>query len=136
MQQLQDLSRIKNILEKSRKIAVVGFSPKKQRPSNMVGRYLIQVGYKVFPINPGHEKICQLKCYEDLLGIAENIDIVNIFRRSDAVMPIVVDSVRIGAKAIWMQQGIVNGDAARYAEENGVFVVMDRCIKTDHQEML
>lgn len=131
-----DLNRIKEVLKVSATIAVVGFSPKEQRPSNMVGRYLIRAGFKVIPVNPGQSKICGLICYPNLSEIPEKIDIVNIFRRGEDVLPIAREAVRIGAKAVWMQQGVMNDEAAEYAMEAGLFVVMDRCIKVDHETLL
>jgi len=132
---LHDLKNIKELLKVSKTIAVVGFSPKKQRPSNMVGRYLVQTGYTVIPVNPGQDEICGLTCHPSLLDIPVKIDIVDIFRRAEDVLPVVKEAVMIGAKAVWMQQGIVNKEAAAYAEDAGLFVIMDRCIKIDHQVM-
>ncbi len=120
----------------SQTIAIVGFSRKEQRPSNMVGRYLMGVGFTVIPVNPGQKEICGLTCYANLLEIPTKIDIVDIFRRSEDVLPVVEDAVSIGAKVIWMQQGIINEKAAQYARTNGLFVVMDRCLKIDHQSVL
>ena len=128
-----DLNQIKELLKVSVTIAVVGFSPKEQRPSNMVGRYLAQAGFKVIPVNPGQSKICGLTCYPDLSAVPEKIDIVVIFRRSKDVLPVVEEAVRIGAKTVWMQQGIINEEAAEHALKAGLFVVMDRCIKVDHE---
>jgi len=102
----------------------------------MVGRYLLAAGYTLFPVNPGQSEIFGLRCYPDLKSIAERIDIVDIFRRSEEVMPIVEEAVEIGAGAIWMQQGIVNQEAAEYARRHGLIVVMDRCIKVDHSLLL
>ncbi len=136
MLQLQDLNRIPEMLKLSTTIAIVGFSPKEERPSNMVGRYLKSAGFNVVPVNPGQKEICGLTCFANLLEIPMQIDIVDIFRRTEDVSSIVRDAVTIGAKAVWMQQGIINEEAAKYAQEAGLYVVMDRCIKIDHQEML
>lgn len=127
---------VAELLRRARTIAVVGLSPKENRPSNMVGRYLLAAGYTLFPVNPGQSEIFGLRCYPDLKSIAERIDIVDIFRRSEEVMPIVEEAVEIGAGAIWMQQGIVNQEAAEYARRHGLIVVMDRCIKVDHSLLL
>lgn len=135
MFQLDNLSHIQDLLHHSRSIAVVGFSPKKVRPSNMVGQYLIDTGYTVFPVNPGQSEICGRKCYPNLAAVSQSIDIVVIFRKSSAVMPIVEEAVAVGAKAVWMQQGIINEQAAEFAEKAGLSVVMDRCIKIDHQNI-
>jgi uncharacterized protein len=130
-----NMNEIKKILEKSKTIAVIGLSPKEDRPSNMVGRYLLNVGYTVIPVNPGHREILGRKCYPSLAAVTECVDIVDIFRRSEDVLPIVEDAIAIGAKVIWMQQGIINHQAAAKAEEAGLTVFMDRCIKIDHNDL-
>ena len=136
MIQLNPHMEIGNLLRQARTIAIVGLSPKENRPSNMVGRYLLGAGYSLFPVNPGHNEILGLKCYPDLVSIPEHIDIVDIFRRSEDVYPIVEEAVKIGAGAIWMQLGIVNREAADYARQHGLLTVMDRCIKVDHSTLL
>lgn len=136
MIQLNPHMEIGNLLRQARTIAIVGLSPKEDRPSNMVGRYLLNAGYSLFPVNPGQTEILGLKCYPDLASIPEHIDIVDIFRRSEDVYPIVEEAVKIGAGAIWMQLGIVNQEAAEYARRHGLLTVMDRCIKVDHSTLL
>ncbi|MGW8157493.1 MAG: CoA-binding protein [Desulfoprunum sp.] len=136
MIQLNPHMEIGNLLRQARTIAIVGLSPKENRPSNMVGRYLLGAGYSLFPVNPGHTEILGLKCYPDLVSIPEHIDIVDIFRRSEDVYPIVEEAIKIGAGAIWMQLGIVNREAAAYARQHGLLTVMDRCIKVDHSTLL
>ncbi len=128
------LTVVKDVLRTAKTIAVVGFSPKENRPSNMVGCYLIQAGFRVIPVNPGHSEICGLKCYPDLSSIPEAVDVVDIFRRAHDVLPVVEEAISIGAKVIWMQQGIINREAADLAEKAGLIVVMDRCIKVDHMQ--
>ena len=128
------LALVKEVLHTARTIAVVGFSPKVNRPSHMVGCYLMQAGYRVIPVNPGHSEICGVTCYPDLVSIPEQIDVVNIFRRSGDVLPIVAEAIAIGAKVIWMQQGILNQVAAALAEKAGLAVIMDRCIMVDHMQ--
>jgi len=132
---LQELSDIGKLLKRINSIAVVGLSPKENRPSNMVARYLLQSGYNVYPVNPGQTEILGEICYPDLLSVSDQIEIVNIFRRSEDVLPIVEQAVEIGAQAVWMQQGIINDDAAELARSKGLFVVMDRCIKIDHNTL-
>ncbi len=127
------MRQIKEILGQARSIAVVGFSPKDNRPSNMVGRYLIEAGYRVFPVNPGQSEICGLPCYPNLVAIPEPVDIVDIFRRPEEVLPVVEEAIGIGARVVWMQQGIVNHEAAALAEAAGLTVIMDRCLKVEHQ---
>lgn len=123
---------IDEILSTNKSIAVVGFSPKENRPSHMVGKYLINVGFTVYPVNPGISEILGQISYPDLASIPERIDIVNIFRRSENVYPVVEAAIAIKAKVVWMQQGIENKEAAMLAEKAGLLVVMDRCIKIDH----
>ncbi len=125
---------VKEVLHTAKTIAVVGFSPKENRPSNMVGCYLIQAGFRVIPVNPGHSEICGVRCYPDLVSIPEPVDVVDIFRRSEEVLPVVSEAIAIGAKVIWMQQGIINQEAAALAERAGLVVIMDRCIKVDHMQ--
>jgi len=132
---LDDLPAIKKLLATARTIAVVGLSPKESRPSNMVARYLIEAGYTVIPVNPGQEEILGLPCYPDLAAIPTPVDIVNIFRRSEDVPPIVAEAITIGAKAIWMQEGVIHAEAAQTAKAAGLVVVMDRCIKTVHHDL-
>jgi predicted CoA-binding protein len=102
----------------------------------MVAAYLIDAGYTVVPVNPGQSEILGQTCYPDLHDIPVPVDVVNIFRRSEDVLPFVEAAVEIGAGTVWMQQGIVNTDGADLAQQHGLEVVMDRCIKVDHQELL
>jgi predicted CoA-binding protein len=132
---INTMHEIKKILEKSVSIAVVGLSPKENRPSNLVGRYLIDAGYTIIPVNPGHTEILGKKCYPSLTEINAQVDIVDIFRRSEDVLPIVEEAITIGAKIIWMQLGVVNHQAAARADEAGLTVIMDRCIKIDHNDL-
>ena len=130
------LAGIRRILEDSKTIAVVGLSPKPQRPSHQVARYLMEAGYTIIPVNPGQDTILGLPCYPDLRAIPIQVDMVDIFRRPEAVLPIVEDAIAIGAKFIWMQEGIVNKEAAAKAEAAGLLVIMDRCTKIDHMNLL
>ena len=129
---LPDLSDIGKLLKGITSIAIVGLSPKEDRPSNMVAKYLMDAGYTIYPVNPGQKEILGEICYPDLLSIPHKVDVVNIFRRPEDVPPIVEDAVTIGAQAVWMQQGISSDSGADLARSNGIFVVMDRCIKVDH----
>ncbi|MBC8317639.1 MAG: CoA-binding protein [Desulfobulbaceae bacterium] len=133
---LTDFTHIKKILVDCQVIAVVGLSPKASRPSNQVATYLQEKGYTVIPVNPGQTEILGQTCYPDLLAIPAKVDLVNIFRKSEDVEPVVADAVKIQARAVWMQQGIVNQKAAEVAREAGIAVVMDRCIKVDHQNLI
>ena len=133
---MTNMKEINAILKDSKTIAVVGLSPKENRPSNQVARYLQDVGYRIIPVNPGQEEILGETCYPSLLDIPEPVDVVDIFRRSEEVLPVVEQAVKIKAKAVWMQQGIINEEAATLARSNGVAVVMDRCMKIDHASLV
>ena len=128
-------TQILSLLSESTTIAVVGLSPKSKRPSNLVAIYLIAQGYKVIPVNPGHNEILGLDCYPNLGAIPIAVDIVDIFRKSSELGPIVDQAVEIGAGAVWMQKGIVNQEAALRADEAGLSVIMDRCIKIEHSRL-
>ena len=136
MLHLQATPSIQKLLRSTRTIAVVGFSPKKNRPSHMVGKYLMDAGFTVYPVNPGVSSILGQVSYPDLTSIPVPVDVVDIFRRSENVLPIVKAAIAIQAKAVWMQQGIVNIEAAALAEKAGLQVVMDRCIKIDHANLI
>lgn len=133
---LTNFTEISAILKKSRTIAVVGLSPKESRPSNQVARYLQSAGYRIIPVNPGQKEILGETCYPSLLDIPEPVDVVDIFRRPEEILPVVEQAIKIKAKTVWMQQGIINEEAALLAREKGLTVVMDRCMKIDHAAML
>ncbi len=124
---------IDEILKNAKTIAVVGASPKPNRDSGKITEYLKSVGYKVFPINPLYDEVAGLKCYKSLSDVSEKIEIVNIFRKSEEVMPIVEEAIKIGAETIWMQFEVINQEAAKKAEAAGLKVVMDRCIYVEHR---
>lgn len=130
------LSQREQLLQQSKVIAMVGLSPKTARPSNMVARYLLAHGFTVIPVNPGQTEILGQACYSSVSEIGIPIDIVNIYRRSEDVPPIVEEAIAAGARAVWMQLGITHSRAAEQAELAGLMVVMDRCIKVDYQSML
>ncbi len=123
---------IQELLRSSRVIAVVGLSSKKFRPSYGVAEYMQREGYRIIPVNPHEKEMLGEKSYARLEDIGEPIDIVDIFRRSEFVGPLVESAIRLGAKAIWMQEGVEDEEAARKAREAGLFVVMDRCILKEH----
>ena len=125
-------TEMKSLLERARTIAVVGLSDKPERASNSISRYLIAMGYTVIPVNPMLDKVLGVKSYPDLISIPEQVDIVDIFRRSEHVPAIVEQAVGIGARAVWMQLGVMNSEAAARAEAAGLGVVMNRCIMVEH----
>ncbi|OIP48860.1 MAG: CoA-binding protein [Deltaproteobacteria bacterium CG_4_10_14_3_um_filter_60_8] len=126
-------TEIENLLANTRTIAVVGLSPKENRPSNLVARYLLDAGFIVIPVNPGQTEILGRPCYPDLRAIPTPVDLVDIFRRGEEVGPVVDEAIAMGAKAVWMQEGIVNEAAAAKARGAGLTVIMDRCIKIEAQ---
>ena len=132
----EHVALIRRILQYSQTIAIVGLSPKPHRPSNQVARYLMEAGYRIIPVNPGQDTILGLPCYPNLLAIPAQVDLVDIFRRQEEVLPIVEEAIAIGAKFVWMQEGIVNEGAAAKAKAAGLEVVMDRCTKIDHMNLL
>jgi hypothetical protein len=135
---LRQTSEISRLLGEAASIAIVGLSPKENRPSNMVGRYLLNAGYTIYPVNPGQKEILGETCYPDLLSIPHAIDIVDIFRKSEDVLQVVEQVIEMNPlpRAVWMQQGIMNETAADLARGKGIFVVMNRCIKVDHNTLL
>lgn len=129
------MSKEKEILNSSRVVAVVGLSPKPDRPSYGVASYLKENGYKIIPVNPKVGEILGEVCYPDLSSIPEPVDVVDIFRRSEEVPAIVEEAIKIGAKAIWMQEGVINELAATRAKEAGLLVVMDSCMLKEHRKL-
>lgn len=121
------------MLKSARTIAVVGLSSKRYRPSYGVAAYMQSAGYRIIPVNPNETEVLGEKCYARLEDIPEKIDIVDIFRRSELVPEVVESAIRIGAKAVWMQEGVVHEEAARRAREAGLEVVMDLCILKEHR---
>ena len=119
---------IAEMLKSARTIAVVGLSSKRYRPSYGVAAYMQSAGYRIIPVNPNETEVLGEKCYARLEDVSEKVDIVDIFRRSELVPEVVESAIRIGAKAVWMQEGVVNEEAARRAREAGLEVVMDLCI--------
>ncbi len=129
------MAHIPELLRNSRTIAVVGLSSKKFRPSYGVAEYMQAQGYRIIPVNPNETEVLGEKTYASLEDIPEHIDIVDIFRRSEFVLPIVESAIRIGANAIWMQEGVVHEDGAKKAREAGLSVIMDRCILKEHMRL-
>jgi predicted CoA-binding protein len=129
-------AQIAELLRTARVIAVVGLSSKKWRASYGVSEFLQSVGYRIIPVNPKEKEVLGEKCYARLEDIPEKPDIVDVFRRSEAVPEIVESAIRVGAKAVWMQEGVVNEEAAARARDAGLLVTMDRCILKDHYRLM
>jgi uncharacterized protein len=125
---MPDYAAITNVLARAKTVAVVGLSPKRYRASYGVSETLQASGYRIFPVNPNETEVLGEKCYARLEDIPEKIDIVDIFRRSEFVSEIVDTAIRIGARAIWMQEGVEDEASAERARRAGLFVIMDNCI--------
>lgn len=132
---INDDAGIRRILENHKVIAMVGLSPKADRPSNVVARYLLAQGYTVIPVNPGQREILGQPCYASLKDIPVQVDMVDVFRNAADVPPIAADAIAIGAKSLWLQLGVINPEAAEAASNAGLDVVMDRCPKIDHARL-
>ena len=133
---MNDDEMLKEILENTKTIASVGLSGNEEKVSHWIGVYLMGAGYRVIPVNPTLDKFLGEKAYPDLESIPDEIDVVQIFRRPEDVPPIVEDAIKIGAKVVWMQEGIVNEEAAQRAREAGLKVVMDICMRVTHQRLI
>ena len=123
---------IRRILDECRTIAVVGLSSNSSRPSHGVSNYMRTRGYKVIAVNPNETEVFGEKAYPDLFAVPEKIDLVDVFRRSDEAGKAVDQAIAIGAKAVWLQEGVIDGDAAQRALDAGLLVVMDRCWLKEH----
>ena len=131
----QDRS-IKDLIETSRTIAIVGLSPDTDKPSNVVARYLKERGYRIIPVNPAQDEILGEKSYKSLRDIPEKVDIVDIFIRPDKVVPFVEDAVFIRPRAIWLQLGIKNDEAKGMAGRADIAFIQDRCVKQEHTRLV
>ncbi len=127
---------IAELLKTSHTIAVVGLSSKRHRASYGVAEYMKSAGYHIVPVNPNEAEVLGAKCYARLEDVPEKVDIVDIFRRSELVPEVVESAIRIGAKAVWMQEGVLHPAAAERARQAGLFVVMDACILKEHRKRM
>ena len=128
-----DLREIRGLLQRARTVAVVGLSDRPYRTSHAIAGALQSFGFEIFPVNPNlHGPVLGEEPYESVQEIPAPVDIVDVFRRSEKVMPVAEGAVAAGARVLWMQSGVINEAAAAYAEEHGLTVVMDRCIKVDY----
>ena len=132
----QDPAVILKILRAARTVAIVGLSKDPLRPSNFIGFYLKRHGYKIVPVNPREREILGERSYPSLTDIPFPVDIVDVFRRPDAVPDIAREAVAIGAKALWLQFGVISPEGARIATDGGLVVIMDRCMKVEHARHL
>ena len=115
-------------------IAVVGMSPRPERPSHYVSQYMSENGYNIIPVNPGHSQILHRKSYPTILDIGEPIDIVNVFRRSEYVLPIIKDAIKINANAIWLQDGVISHEGEKLAKKNDILFIMNDCLLRRHRQ--
>jgi len=129
-------SVLKEILLSTKTIAVVGLSSNPEKESYRIASYLKDQGYRIIPVNPTATEILGEKAYPDLVSVPEKIDVVEIFRKSEDVPPVVDEAIKAGAGVVWMQEGIVNEEAAQKAREAGVQVVMDTCMRVSHRRLI
>ena len=127
---------IKRLLTEAKTIAVVGLSSNEFRPSHGVAAYMQRQGYKIIPVNPAETEILGERCYPDLESVPVLIDVVNVFRRSEFVPPLMTQAIRLGAKGFWMQEGVEHSEAAAQGRAAGVIVIENRCILKDHRRFL
>ena len=130
-------AQLRDLLRSSRSIAVVGLSADWNRPSHFAAKYLQQQGYRIFPVNPRYagQELLGERCVADLDEIKEPLDIVDVFRRTEDVMPLARSAVAIGARCLWQQLGVLNEEAAELARQTGLVSVMDRCVKIEHARL-
>ena len=133
---IEDDNELRQILKTARTVASVGVSSNPEKPSYGIFQYLATAGYRMIPVNPTTPEILGRPSFPDLRSIPEKIDVVQIFRKPEDVPPVVEQAIQAGAKVVWMQEGIVNQEAADQAEKAGLKVVMDRCMRTTHQRLM
>lgn len=129
------LDEIEGILERSKKIAIVGLSPKEERDSHKVAKYLMENGYEIVPVNPGQKEILGRKCYKTLEEIPYPVDVADLFLNPARVPAVVDQAINKGIGVIWMQLGVLHNEAAQKAREAGLTVVMDKCMKQEHEKL-
>jgi predicted CoA-binding protein len=126
---------IREILKRAKKIAIVGLSPKEERDSNKVAKYLMENGYEIVPVNPGQQEILGQKCYKTLKDIPFKFDVADLFLNPTRVPPVVDQAIEIGVDVIWMQLGVVHNEACHKAREAGITVVMNKCMMHEHEKL-
>lgn len=132
---IDDVAGLRRILMKHRTIAVVGLSAQWHRPSYFAAKYMVEQGYTVVPVNPAYPEVLGLKCYPSLSEVPQRVDIVDCFRRGEEIPRIAEEAIAIGANVLWLQLGVINLAAVRRAEDAGLEVVMDRCVKIEHARL-
>ena len=132
---MSDIQTLRRVLGETRTLAVVGLSADWFRPSHFAAKYMQSHGYRVIPVNPRYEEILGERCYPDLASIPEKVDLVNVFRKSDECPAIAHEAVRIGAKTLWVQIGVISNEAREIAEAAGLTVVMNRCVKIEYARL-
>ena len=129
---MSDIVTLRRILKENHTIAVVGLSANWYRPSYFAAKYLQEHGYRIIPVNPAYDEVLGEQCYPDLESVPEKIDVVDCFRKAEDIPPLAEQAIKIGAKVLWMQLGVINQEAAQRALDAGLDVVMDRCMKIEH----
>ncbi len=132
---VDDVAGLRRVLQGNRVIAVVGLSPSWNRPSYFAAKYMLEHGYTVIPVNPAAPEILGQKSYPDLASIPVKVDMVDVFRKPEDALPIAREAVRIGARCLWLQLGVINSEAAALAAGAGLDVVMDRCVKIEYARL-
>jgi hypothetical protein len=132
---VDDVAGLRRVLQGNRVIAVVGLSPSWNRPSYFAAKYMLEHGYTVIPVNPAAPEILGQKSYPDLASIPVKIDMVDVFRKPDDALPIAREAVRLGARCLWLQLGVINREAVELAAAAGLDVVMDRCVKIEYARL-
>jgi predicted CoA-binding protein len=132
---MASIQELRSILTNCKTIAVVGISEQWHRPSYFVGKYLLEHGYRMIPVNPRYKEVLGQTCYPNLESVPTPIDMVDVFRRSEELMPIAKQTLVIGAKVLWQQLTVCNHEAHDYVREHGLTSVMDRCVKIEHARL-
>lgn len=132
---IDDIAGLRKLLTQTRTIAVVGLSANWHRPSFFAAKYMQEHGYRIIPVNPAYQEILGERCYPSLRDIPEPVDMVDVFRKPEDVLPLVEEAHAIGARSFWMQLGVINQEAAALAESLGMEVVMDRCVKIEYARL-
>ena len=132
---VDDVAGLRRVLQDNRVIAVVGLSPNWNRPSYFAAKYMLEHGYTVIPVNPGAPELIGQNCYPDLAAIPVRVDLMDVFRKPEDAGPIADEAIRIGAKCLWLQLGVIEREAAGKAVAAGLDVVMDRCVKIEYARL-